>query len=316
MMFRLVSFVLSLFAIAPVFAQLLQPESDTTSSIEAAIENITITGQRPEGWSIQDYMLDFVGEIGDPASDSHGYARWRDKICVSVHNLRNAQTAQYVADRVSAVALEVGLRPEEPGCTPDLSIIFTSDGAALATSMVSTKRSAFRPYGGAGGTTQGLDALEKFATSDAPVRWWQVTMPVDRLGNIAVNVNRADQGIPVVWSSGFLITKSISDEVWATYVIVDITKIGNAGWEALADYVAMVSLAQVDPKGVPANYNSILNLFKTTNPAKGLTELDWTYLRALYAMDTRRTPRMQRSLLASTMVLEQDRAAEKTVEPE
>jgi len=310
-MIRSISFALLIFAAVPVPAQVTTPADDTAPPADAAIENITITGERPEGWSIKDYMLDFVAEIGDPASDSNGYARWRDRVCVSVNNLRNAEVAQYVVDRISVIAFEVGLRPGEPGCSPNLNIIFTSDGAALANALVTTNRSAFRPYGGAGGTTQGLKALEEFATSDAPVRWWQITMPVDRMGNIAININSADAGPPIVRSQGSLITNSVSDELWTTYVIVDTTKVVNARLDSLADYLAMVSLAQVDPGGVPANYNSILNLFNAANPAGGLTELDRTYLQALYRMDTRRMPRMQRSLLASTMVLEQDRMAEK-----
>jgi hypothetical protein len=313
MMIRSVSFALSILAAVPLLAQDPAPVNDTAPAVDAAIENITITGQRRDGWSIKDYMLDFVDEIGDPASDSSGYARWRDRICVSVFNLRDAAVAQYVIDRVSVVALELGLKPGEPGCRPNLNIMFVGDGAAFANKLVTANRSALRPYGGAGGTTQGLRALTEFATSDAPVRWWQITMVVDRLGNPAINTG---MGIPMVWSPGSRITNSVSDEVWTTYVIVDSTKVGNVGWDTLTDYLAMVSLAQVDPNGVPATYNSILNLFNGTNPARGMTELDRAYLHALYRMDTRRMPYMQRGLLASTMVREQDRLADRAVETE
>lgn len=312
-MIRSASFALLILAATPVLAQQAAPAGDAAPAPDADIENIVVTGRRSEGWTIKDLMLDFVGEIGDPAAGS-GYARWQDRVCVSVYSLRNAQTAQFVVDRVSAVALDVGLRPGEPGCSPNLHIIFTSDGAALADNLVRSNRSAFRPYGGAGGTTQGLQALAEFATSDAAVRWWQVTMPVDRMGNIAVNTPQF--GIPTISSPGSRITNSVSSLLLATYVIVDATKTGNVHWDALADYLAMVSLAQVDPGGVPSNYNSILNLFKTTNAAARLTELDRSYLRALYRMDTRRMPGMQRGLLASTMVLEQDRMEETEAEAE
>lgn len=301
------SIALAMFAAVPVLAQDTAPAAEATQAADPAIESIEIIGRRPD-WSLKDFMLDFIGEIGDPASDSNGYARWRDNVCVSVHNLRHAETAQYIVDRISAVALELGLEPGEPDCRPNLSILFTGDGAALANAMVTTRRSAFRPYGGAGGTTQGLNALREFTTSEAPVRWWQITMPVDRLGEVAINTG---MGAPMVWSPGSRISNSVSDELWTTYVIVDMTKLGNTSWVALADYLAMVSLAQIDPNGASAGFDSILNLFDGASSASSLTELDRTYLHALYRLNTRLKPAAQRGTLASTMVREQERLAEK-----
>ena len=93
-------------------------------------------------------------------------------------------------------------------------------------------------------------------------------------------------------------------------MIVDVSKLGTVSWPQLTDYIAMVSLAQVDPDGLPSGYNSILNLFNTPNPPARMTEMDRSYLQALYSMDTRRMPKLQRSLLANTMVREQDKLNE------
>ncbi len=286
------------------------PSADPTSTVNEDIEDVVITGRRPEGMSMQKFMLDFVAEIGDPTSDNQGYARWRDKVCVEVRNLSDRELAQYVADRVSSVALEVGLTPGEPGCQPNLRIFFAPDGRELASKLVEANPRAFRPYGGVGGTTQGLDALKRFATANAPVRWWQITMVVDRMGQIAIALPDLVGGPPLLFGSNSRITNSVSDELWGTYVIVDGASIGAITWPQLTDYIAMVSLAQVNPDGLPSSYNSILNLFSTPTPATGLTDMDLTYLRALYKMDTRRMPKMQRSLLANTMVLEQNKAVE------
>jgi hypothetical protein len=67
----------------------------------------------------------------------------------------------------------------------------------------------------------------------------------------------------------------------------------------------MVSLAQVDPNVLPTDYDSILNLFGTGIPPRGMTDMDRTYLRALYEMDTMLLPRAQRGMLSSKMVREQ-----------
>src|SRR5688500_7739634 len=142
--------VLILAAAVPVFAQDATPGTDAAPVpiVDDDVENVIITGRRPEGMTLKDYMLDFIAEIGDPTSDNHGYARWRDDVCVSVRSLRDAKAAQYVVDRVSSIALEVGLTPGEPGCRPNLIIIFTNDGRSLAKQLVTASPRAFRPYGG------------------------------------------------------------------------------------------------------------------------------------------------------------------------
>jgi hypothetical protein len=65
----------------------------------------------------------------------------------------------------------------------------------------------------------------------------------------------------------------------------------------------MVSLAQIDPDSTPGN-DSILSLFAAGNPPRGLTNLDLTYLHALYAMDTMMMPYTQRGIFSHRMVRE------------
>jgi hypothetical protein len=155
-------------------------------------------------------MMDFVVAIGDPVGSGFDrrFARWRDKVCVGIHNLTNTNAAQFIADRISSVAAEVGLEPGEPGCTPNLNVIFSTDGRAMASQLANDSPATFRPYGGEGGTTQGLRALEEFKTSEAPVRWWQVTMVVDEHGYAAIDVSKGVYGLPVVRSGGPSLIKS------------------------------------------------------------------------------------------------------------
>jgi hypothetical protein len=294
------------------------------------IERISVTGRRPEGLTLRDYMFNFVSDIGDPVSEEFGFARWRKDVCVSVHNLGDAAAAQYVADRVSEVALELGLQPGEPGCGPSIQIAFTTDGRAMATELVQSEPRLFRPYFGTGGTTQGSQALQEFSTSDAPVRWWQLTMVVNRAGLNAIELPGAIggsdsagpesqaqgngdllvsgsvsglEGVPWIPGSNSRITNAVRNELWNSYLIVDVAKTQAAGvsWKQLADYLAMVALAQIDPDRAPSGYDSILNLFSAGNQADGLTEMDLSYLRALYDLDTMRVPDAQRGSLASRM---------------
>ena len=282
-----------------------RPEPAPVPIVGDDVEDITITGQRPA--ALRKLMLDFIVEIGDPVSRNRGYARWRDDVCVGVHNLADRAAAQFVADRISLVALELGLEPGEPGCRANLNIIFTPDGSDTADRLLKSAPRAFRPFAGAGGTTQGVAELERFRTSEQPVRWWQITMIVDELGQPAMDLGF---GMPQIRGSNSRIKNSVSDALWGSIVIVDTSKLANVNWLQLTDYLAMVSLAQVKPDGAPAGYDSILNLFGAGQPPAGLTTMDRTYLHALYEMDTMIMPRMQRSGFASRMVRELGDSAE------
>ena len=71
-------------------------------------------------------------------------------------------------------------------------------------------------------------------------------------------------------------------------IIVDSTKLTGTTWQQLGDYLAVVSLAQVDLDTNPAAFDSILNLFSNPEAYSGLTDWDRTYVQALYQFDQRR----------------------------
>lgn len=194
------------------------------------------------------------------------------------------------------------MRVAEPGCQPNIAIIFSADGAALATFLADEEPGLFRPWGGTGGTTQGLHALEEFKNSDAPVRWWQISMPVDRTGNVAIALPGSLTGPPVVAGSNSRITNLISDQLWSAMVIVDAGKLNGATAQQVADYLAMVVFTQVDPGTDVSTYDSILNLFSSAARPSRMTEWDRAYLRATYEFDQWRTPRMQRGLIANELL--------------
>jgi hypothetical protein len=70
-------------------------------------------------------------------------------------------------------------------------------------------------------------------------------------------------------------------------------------WRQLADYLAVVSLAQIDPKTDPRQFDSILNLFSNPAPCSGLTDWDLKYLQALYGFDQKRVTRLQGNEIVS-----------------
>lgn len=299
-------FVLTASIVAAVPLALAAPAPEP----DEGIEDIVVTGQRSD--ALRQRMENFIVEIATPAGDNRGFARWNSRLCVGVFNLPDERAAHYIADKITVIALEVGLRTGAPGCEPNLKIVFSPDARALATAMVESTPEMFQPFGNTEGTTLGEAALERFMTSDAAVRWWQVTMVVDAVGNPAILLpgfyeTDPETGEPLVpVSRGYVsrLKSGVSDAIWGSLVIVDASKLGKVTWPQLAEYLAMVSLAQVKPQQGPVSYDSILNLFHAPNPPRGLTDMDRHYLNALYRMDMQTMPHIQRGILANQMLRE------------
>lgn len=247
------------------------------------------------------YVDEFIGQVA-VSPPGRGYARWQRRVCVGVHNLSRT-AAQYLVDRISSLAVDVGLEPGEPGCAPDVIVIFATDGQQLAASLVEDEPLLFRPATGRAGTSLGLAALDEFVQSDRPVRWWHVSMPVDaRTGQPAIRLPQSDR-TPVISVAGpSRLHSGIRDDLRRVIIIVDTTKLSGTSWQQLGDYLAFISLAQIDPDADPAAFDSILNLFSNPAAYTGLTGWDRSYIRALYEFDQERRTEIQANEVASRMV--------------
>ncbi|HEV7352369.1 MAG TPA: hypothetical protein VGN74_04495 [Brevundimonas sp.] len=256
---------------------------DPTAPAPVELEGLTVTGRR-----LDDVISDFVTEASAPVR-RRGLARWRDPVCVGVVNLR-ADAAAFIADRVTAVAADLGVDAGREGCRPNIAVIATDDASTLAAALTEARRRAFRT--GATGTDRGGAALRDFVETERPVRWWQTSLPIDsRTGQRAVRAPGVCRGecrgvgdfAPiVVVDSASLLRSTIIDNLQRAIVIIDVDDIQNVSLAQLADYVAMVSLAQIDPNAQTDSYASILNVFAMPDTAEGLTEWDRAYLAGLY----------------------------------
>lgn len=237
-----------------------------------------------EGRRLRSVVQSFVGEVTAPATSDRGPARWNGPVCIGVVNLR-AEVAQYIVDRASDVARELGLEAGEPGCAANVLIIAAADGQAVADGIVEERRRAFVP--GGSGMTRTLSALEDFRTSDAPVRWWHVSAPVDsESGELATRLPGRDAP-QIAVSRASRIRTDIRDDLFKAIIVVDISKVESLSLPQLADYCTLIALAQVDPKADVASFETILNVF--IDPAiTGLTSWDRDYLAALYGIEQNR----------------------------
>lgn len=265
---------------APVQAPTSTPLSQTPARGDASqVDDVIVEGGRLRGLSVQDQATAFVGEVAAPAS-RRGLARWNGRVCVGVVNVRN-DMAQALADHVSRMAVEVGLSPGDPGCDPNVVIIFTNDAKGIAMALVERNRQAFRL--GVDGLDRGNAALRAFETSDHPVRWWHVSMPINGVtGERAIRMPGDQDPIYVPGEGRVNAGRPISDAITKAIVIVDVNQVAGTSLPLLGDYLGLVSLSQVDPDGDTRRFDTILNLFDNPDASKGLSSWDQSYLASLY----------------------------------
>ena len=250
---------------------------EPAGSAVAQLGDVVVEGRR-----LRSVVQNFVGEVAAPATGDRGPARWNGPVCIGVVNLR-AEVAQYIVDRASDVARELGLEAGEPGCAANVLIIAAADGQAVADGIVEERRRAFVP--GGSGMTRTLSALEDFRTSDAPVRWWHVSAPVDsESGELATRLPGRDAP-QIAVSRASRIRTDIRDDLFKAIIVVDIGKVDSISLTQLADYCTLN--AQVDPKADVASFETILNVFIDPETT-GLTGWDRDYLAALYGIEQNR----------------------------
>lgn len=269
-----------------------------------------------EGRRVEETVRAFVNEVAAPPPGRR-LARWDDDICVGSVNLQ-PEYAQYLIDRVAVAAIRVGLEPGEPGCRPDVMVIASDDADSLAARLVAEHPAGFRPT--RSGTDRGAQALRAFVESDAPVRWWHVSLPVSvdtdqiattfdgdyKIGDGVTNgvgmlAGTFSTVVPV--RTGSRLRSNVREDLARVVIILDVNRIGEVHYGALSDYVAMVALAQVDPEADTRGYDTVLNLFSQPS-LTGFTAWDTDYLTALYSADPdhRRFNQQVRDLIRSMTI--------------
>lgn len=272
---------------------------------ETRLDDVVVDGR-----TLRELVRDFTSEVVAPPV-GRGAARWDQKVCVGVANLRR-EAAQVIVDRVSAIALEVGLEIGEPGCSPNILILASEDGKGAARALVEAAPRAFRP--GYAGASRSVRQLELFQDSDAAVRWWHVSLPTMSDTRVAA-VRLPGEAAPYIYQDGSRLTTRIQNDLRRAFVVVDLSKMEGITFQQLGDYVGMVAMAQIDPDADTRGYDTILNLFDTDRRVSGATQWDVSYLGSLYDAEfNARRAEHQVGRVASAMTRDQERERRQTTD--
>jgi hypothetical protein len=244
-------------------------------------DEIVVVGQRTE-----EAIRAFVGELSAANRSENQLARWDRRICPGVAGLR-ARYAQFVIDRMAQRALDVGLDVGEPGCRANILIVVSLDPDAVARELFENNRDAMGYFYQRGRRTMGRRALQAFVESDAPVRWWHVSRTVSRDGEAVGDTSSGGAPVQRLTGNASRLSRTTRQDFGSAFVVVDARRLKGVGFDALADYVAMISLAQVDPATDTSSFDTILNVFAARPEGAAaptaLTTWDIAYMRGLYA---------------------------------
>lgn len=279
-------------------------QSPSQSQRSLPTENVIVTAPKP----VPDALLrDFVKSYTQVSLASGKIARWRMGVCPVVTGLPAAGN-RLVTGRVRQVASNAGAPVGVAACKPNVDIVFTLNPQVLLDG-IRAKDHVLLGYHEA--------AQEKsLATVRHPVQAWYATQTADLSGTTTVDDKLRNNGgfyigqtfFPegtVNHTSGSHLSDGVSSELYHAIIVINLAKVTGRTVGALADYAAMLALAQTQSFEACAPVASIANLVSrecdTALRSNEITAGDLAYLRALYNIDPRDSLMRQKDEIAAGM---------------
>jgi hypothetical protein len=264
-------------------------DASATTTRETELESVTVEARRRRE-RISKEVSEFVDSIvASPIHESLG--RWAVPVCPFAAGLA-ASAAEFVRKRVADVAIASGIPPAPRDCAPNFLVVVTPEPEQFLRDWWKADHRLFNRERGVGG-------VERFIETDQPVRVWHnaCSAPPGLARNFRLNITWDCNTGTLGSRLSFAAVRSI----YLAIVMVDLAHIEGLTFGQVADYVALIGLAQVRSSPEIGATPSILNLFASagTEKPEGLTDWDQSFLKAVYA--TREGNVMEKSQIKMRM---------------
>ncbi|MGH8319204.1 MAG: hypothetical protein ACREUL_14710 [Steroidobacteraceae bacterium] len=213
--------------------------------------------------------------------------RWTKPVCPLVAGLPKAQ-GEFVLARISKAAIDAHAPLAGRVCSPNLFVVATdNDPDALLKAWWARDRQMYNFQ------TVGFEAVETFIHSTRPIRVWYNTYE-GCAGGVAATSTLAtligglggEPGEGPVACEDILrsriVSMSTGSDISSAIIVVDGRQMKNVNLGQMADYIAMVGLADLRLDADSTPVPSILQLFGHGVPPQGLTRWDRALLYSLY----------------------------------
>jgi hypothetical protein len=230
-------------------------------------------------------------------------ARWEDGVCPHVTGLP-ANFIKFITKRVRDVATQVGAPVDsDENCKGNIEIVFINKPQELLDTVRQKTPLVLGYYSSS-------SQAEELAKVKHVIQSWHAIQTVDLRGNKLIDSRNAGQGnaqgnpmqANVSSSSGLRTGDGLHSSYFSGLVVANPDKLGDAEIGALADHIAMLTLAQPASFEVCQELPSILDITNPTcrkdAPVKALTKADTGYLKGLYKIDAGASLRAQKDAIA------------------
>jgi len=258
--------------------------ADSTGAASARLPQITVEAQRKD---TEKRVHEFVSRVA-VMFHYESLARWTTPICPLVAGLpRN--DGEFVLTRFSEIAASVGAPLAPRQCDVNFVVLVASDPVASLNAWVA--RARYRNLFGDAGPTQ----IKRFLNTRRAIRVWYNDTSSGANGSILMPGSpMPGSQCPGVGSSGGAAVNCFADDtrvertaVWTISSVIEIVDAGamkGFKFEQMADYIAMVGLAEFNVDADFGTAPTILRVFLAPREIRpsSLTDWDKAYLRALY----------------------------------
>ena len=291
---------------------------------ETPTENVTVTGSR-------NAYHEFAKAFVVPSRASGKIARWEHGICPVVVG-QNPHVTTFIAQHLKFVAQAAGAPVNnDASCRPNIDIVFTTTPQALL-DTVSKNDQEYLGY------FQSVAEKTSLATVTRPIQAWYATETTDYKGRRRLDTGRTivsgttvgnAYGLPDNSSGSVFGSDQLSNTnigaltdmapffAWTgnhlndgahtgfihVLIVIDSTKLAGQEMLPLADYIAMLALAQINGPDACQDLPSIANRMTRGcgHSADSLTLYDLAFLQGVYRMTAGRTTVLQRSEIGDVM---------------
>jgi hypothetical protein len=198
--------------------------------------------------------------------------------------------AAFITKRIKAIAESVGAPTREP-CKFNIEIIFTAEPQAILDKVAEADPRLLGYHF--------IHDTKRAATVTAPIQAWYVTSTSNSLETYIDDPYRGAPG----GSAGSRFSHGLYSVFNHILIIANTDKVAGYPIGPIADYIAMLALAQAKGTDNCAEMSSILDYLSPDCAEKpeSLTVADKTFLEGLYAMDKAEIGSLQKSTISEHM---------------
>lgn len=249
----------------------------------ASLPQVTVEAQRE---AKRKRVAHFVATVTRQVSSYESLARWHDQVCPAVMGLPRAQD-EFILARISAIARSTGVPLAPEHCTPNAFVVITADTSAFFQTLYARQSGKFVDTSG---SRMPVRAIHEFANSTKPIRALYNSALVGALGN-PLNSNQCPEVPGRLKNCEASLSRLRWDDVQSigsVFILADAKRINGMNIGAVADYISLLSLAEINLDADFSAQDSVLRLFDNSTDAKTISALsawDAAFLKALYATD-------------------------------